>query len=72
MKRWTPKLAIARSKRNIDKAVERLREVSCEWSDVDCSIETRAEDLIRDLCEFADDIERDINDRLAAGEHIGL
>lgn len=72
MKRWTPNLAVARSRRNIAAAIERLRVVSVEWADVDHSIEMEAEDLIRTLDDFAMRISKDIADRLAAGEHIGL
>jgi hypothetical protein len=71
-RRWTPKIAIARSRRNLAAAVERLRLVSVEWSDVDGSIEYEAEDLIRTLEEFSKRIDHDINERLAAGEHVGL
>jgi hypothetical protein len=72
MKRWTPNLAVSRSRRNIAAAIERLRVVSCEWADVDRSIEDEAEDFIRELDEFAMRITKDIADRLAAGEHVGL
>lgn len=70
--RWTPKSAVARSKRNIATAVAALRKVSVEWADVDHSLEMEAEDLVRELNDFADSIENSINDRLAAGESIGL
>lgn len=71
-RRWTPKAAVSRSRRNIAKAIERLRLVSCEWSDVDGGIEREAEDFIRELERFADEIKEAIADRLKAGEHIGL
>lgn len=72
MKRWTPKLAIARSRRQIAAAVERLRAVALEWGDVDEGIVTDAESLIAELEEFAEDIEKNTNERIAAGEHVGL
>jgi hypothetical protein len=72
MKRWTPKLAVARSRRNLAGAADRLRAVSIEWADVDGFIEQRAEELIRELEAFADEIRDSVNERLEAGEHIGL
>ncbi len=69
---WTPKNAIARSRRNIAAAIVKLRLVSVEWSDADCAIEREAEDLIRELAIFADNIEASIKDRLAAGEQVGI
>ncbi len=69
---WTPKNAIARSRRNIAAAIVKLRLVSVEWSDADGGIEREAEDLIRELAIFADNIEANIKDRLAAGEQIGI
>lgn len=72
MKRWTPKLAIARSRRQIASAVERLRAVALEWGDVDEGIVNDAESLIVELEQFAKDIENNTNERIAAGEHVGL
>lgn len=72
MRRWTPKLAIARSRRQIAGAVERLRAVALEWGDVDEGIVNDAESLIVELEEFAEDIENNTNERIAAGEHVGL
>lgn len=71
-RRWTPKGAISRSRRNIAAAADRLRLVSCEWSDVDGGIEREAEDLIRTVEQFADEIAAGIAERLKAGEHVGL
>jgi hypothetical protein len=72
MRRWTPKLAIARSRRNVAGAVDRLRAVALEWGDVDEGIVTDAEELIRHLEQFADDVEKNTKERIAAGEHVGL
>jgi hypothetical protein len=72
MRAWTPKSAVARSRRNIAAAIVKLRLVSVEWADVDGGIEREAEDLIRELSIFAESIEANINDRLAAGEQIGI
>lgn len=72
MKRWTPNLAIARSRRNIAAAVERLRVVSLEWADVDQGFVDEAEDLIRELDGFAMRITQETAERIAAGEHVGL
>ena len=72
MKKWTPKLAISRSRKNIAGAVERLRTVALEWGDVDEAIVQEAESFIAPLEEFADQIERDINERIASGDHVGL
>lgn len=72
MKRWTPNLAVSRSRRNIAAAIARLRVVSIEWADVDYSIESEAEDLIRTLDDFATRIAEGIAERIAAGEHVGL
>ena len=72
MRAWTPKSAVARSRRNIAAAIVKLRLVSVEWADADGGIEREAEDLIRELSIFADSIEANITDRLAAGEQIGI
>lgn len=72
MKRWTPRLAVALTKRNIDGAVERLRAVSIEWSDVDSGYERDVEELIRVLQAFAVRVEKEVAERLKAGEHIGI
>jgi hypothetical protein len=70
--RWTPKGAIARSRKNLDGAIERLRSVAHEWGDVDQTIVDESESLISELADFADRIESDTNARLEAGEHVGL
>jgi hypothetical protein len=72
MKRWTPRLAVSVTKRNIARAVERLRAISIEWSDVDDGYVRDAEDLIRVLNAFAERVETEIAERIAAGEHIGV
>lgn len=72
MRRWTPKLAIARSERNIQAAKDRLAAVAFEWGDVDESFVQAAEDLIADLTAFFERIKSDVADRQAAGEHVGL
>jgi hypothetical protein len=71
VKRWTPRRAVARSKRNLAGAIERLRVVSIEWADVDSGYEREAEDLIRELELFGERIEKEVAERQAAGEHIG-
>lgn len=43
-----------------------------EWGDIDQSYVDDADDLIRELREFGDRMEREVADRLAHGEHIGL
>jgi len=72
MKRWTSKLAVARSRRQLNAAIERLRKVSIEWDDVDQIFVFRAEDLIDELEQFADEIRDVVQERLEAGEDIGL
>jgi hypothetical protein len=71
-RRWTAKGALARSVRNIDAAIERIRKVSIEWSDVDGYWENEAETVIGQLEHFRDELRNEINERLAAGEHVGL
>lgn len=72
MKYWTPKLAVARSRRQLAAAITHLRKVSVEWADVHAGFEYRAEELIDELEKFSDDIRDEIDERLEAGEHIGL
>ncbi len=72
MKRWTPNLAISRSRKNIAGAIERLRAVALEWGDVDQGFVDEAEDLIRELDAFAMRITKETAERIAAGEHVGL
>ena len=72
VRRWTAKSALARSVRNIDAAIERLRKVSVEWNDVDGYWENEAETAIGALEEFRDALRKEIEGRLAAGEQIGL
>jgi hypothetical protein len=72
VKRWTPALAVSRSRRKIESAIARLREVSIEWSDVDESFVFEAEQLIAELETFADQIRDDVEERLKAGEEIGI
>ena len=69
---WTPKRAVARSRKNLAAAVDKVRAVALEWGDVDQFIVDEAESIITVLEDFADTIEKSINDRLAAGEHVGL
>lgn len=70
--RWTPKSAVARSRQQLTAANERLRRVALEWQDVDQSFIDRAEQLIAQLEEFADEIRDQVQQRLDAGEHVGL
>jgi hypothetical protein len=70
--RWTPAGAIARSRKNCTGAAERLRAVALEWGDVDQGIVEEAEDLLREVEAFGRHISEWINERLAAGEHVGL
>lgn len=72
VRRWTPNAAVARSRRHIVAAIERLQKVAREWEDADNSIMDRAEGLIRDLDSFALEIQNDIRERIAAGEQIGI
>jgi hypothetical protein len=69
---WTPKWAIARSRRSLEAAAARVRAVAIEWSDVDRSFEDEAEELARVLDDFANRIERETLARIEAGEHVGL
>lgn len=71
MKRWTPALAVSRSKRNIDAAKAKLAAVAFEWGDVDQSFVAQADAFIRELSAFAEQIDQEVAERLAAGEHIG-
>lgn len=70
--RWTPKAAVARSRRQINAAIDNLRDVALEWEDVDQSYVSGAEDLIHQLDAFAERIDKEVQQRLAAGEHIGI
>lgn len=72
VRRWTPKGAVASSRRKLDAAIARLREVSLEWADVDESLVHEAEERIRDLEVFRDELTSYIQERLDAGEHVGL
>lgn len=69
---WTPRGAIARSRKNITGAIERLGAVALEWGDIDQGIVDDAERWMKDLRQFADDIEKQTQERIAAGEHVGL
>lgn len=69
---WTPKRAVARSRKNLTAAADKLRAVALEWGDVDQFIVDEAESMIKELDDFADTIEKSINERLACGEHVGL
>lgn len=69
---WTPKRAMAMSRKNLAAAVDKLRAVALEWGDVDQFIVDEAESMIKTLEDFADTIEASINERLACGEHVGL
>jgi hypothetical protein len=69
---WTPKRAVARSRKNLAAAADRLRAVALEWGDVDQCIVDQAEAMIPMIEDFANQIENDTNARLAAGEHVGL
>lgn len=66
--KWTAKSAVARSRKNLDGAIDRLRAVSHEWDDVDQSFVDEAEEFIRDLQDFRDRIEIETTQRLDAGE----
>jgi hypothetical protein len=70
--RWTPKHAVATTKRQVDAAVARLRVVALEWGDVDQTYVDNAEDFIRELEEFAERVEAEVAERLKAGEKIGI
>lgn len=72
MKRWSPRLAVSRSRRNIDAACRSLAKVALEWGDVDQSYVDRADELIRELEAFGDQIRDEVEERLSCGEHIGL
>lgn len=72
MRRWTPKAAIARSQRHLEHAAARLANVALEWGDVDQSYVDEAEDFIRELREFGQRMEREVAERIAAGEHVGI
>lgn len=72
MRRWTPKAAVARSRKNIAGAVERIRAVALEWGDINEGFVTDADRFIKDLKEWAESIESETNERIAAGEHVGL
>ena len=53
MKRWTPKLALSRSRRRLKAACDLLAGVSNEWSDMDESLVYETEEQIRDLEDFS-------------------
>lgn len=72
MKRWTPRLAVSRSRRKLQTAMKPLAAVAHEWQDVDQGIVDSADELIRELEQFADEIRDSIEDRLAAGENVGI
>lgn len=72
VRRWTAKAAIDKSRRNIDGAIERLRQVAYEWGDIDQTFVDRADEFVRDLEQWRDDIATQIQERLDAGEEIGI
>jgi hypothetical protein len=72
MRAWTAKSAVARCVRNLDGAIERLRKCSIEWADVDTHWELEFEQRIGEIEVLRDELRKEIDERLAAGEHIGL
>lgn len=70
--RWTPKRAVARSRKNLAGAIVRLNAVAREWGDIDQCFVEEAGELARALAEFADRIDNDIRERVKAGEQIGI
>lgn len=72
MKRWTAPAAVARSRRKIDAAIALLNQVGVEWGDVDNTYVMRSEELVGELEEFRDTMAKEVQERLDAGEDIGI
>lgn len=72
MRRWTVRGALARTKRQLDAAQSHLANIALEWGDVDQGYVDEAESMIRELTEFWHRMQREVAERQAAGEHIGI
>lgn len=72
MSRWSPKIALGRTVRRIDEAKEAIADISATWGDVDQFIVDRVEEIFRELEELATEIRTAVEERLAAGEYVGL
>jgi hypothetical protein len=70
-RRWTPKAALARSRKNLVGAIERLRAVAYEWGDIDQGIVGEADDQVRALESFLESIEEGIGERMAEDPEFG-
>lgn len=70
--RWTPRAAVRSSAARLERASLAVREVALLWGDVDEALVERAEELARDIETFSAEIRDTVEERLAAGETIGL
>lgn len=71
-RRWTPKAAVERSRRNINAAIASVNLVGREWGDVDNTYVVQADELVNKLEEFRDVMGKEVRERLDAGEEIGI
>lgn len=69
---WTPKAALRRTRKHIETACKALTAAALEWGDVDEGIVAEMEGMIAELQRIADETEAGVNERIAAGEHVGL
>jgi hypothetical protein len=70
-RRWTAKAALARTRKNVAGAIERLRAVAHEWGDQDQYIVDLAEENVQRLETFLSDIEEGVSERMAEGGYDG-
>jgi hypothetical protein len=66
-RRWTAKAALARTRKNITGAIERLRAVAHEWGDIDQCIVFEVDEHVRALETSLAEIEEGITERINEG-----
>ncbi|WP_323034549.1 hypothetical protein [Pararhodobacter sp.] len=71
-KRWTPALAMRRTACRIEDAKAALFDIIAIWNSVDQGPCNDAEDRICDLDNWLQELRKDMDERIAAGEEIGL
>lgn len=72
VRRWTPKSAMARTRRNVVGAIERLRAAALEWGDIDQYLVDQAEEHIKALEGFLESTEEYIAERIAEDPEFGI
>jgi hypothetical protein len=72
MRRWTAKAALARTRKNIAGAIERLRAVALEFGDIDQYLVDQAEEEIRALESFLEATQEYLTERIAEDPEFGL